>query len=191
MPNMTEVREGHKLELATEVLAAGGTIRLQALGTSMLPSIWPGDVLSIEHKPSQEIVPGDIVLVARQSRFFVHRLIEKHNSRWITRGDSLPQNDEPAAEVQVLGKVSLIHKKSGAIVPNSRVSGFGRVLAWMLCHWDSFRNIALRVQSLWRHGLEWRTSLCAAVPAAVVRASRPHERGQDALATAGRMPALH
>jgi len=150
MPNMTEVREGHKLELATEVLAAGGTIRLQALGTSMLPSIWPGDVLSIEHKPGQEIVPGDIVLVARQSRFFVHRLIEKRNSCWITRGDSLPQNDEPATEVQVLGKVSRIHRKTGAIVPDSQVSGFGRALAWMLCHWDSFRNIALRMHSLWQ-----------------------------------------
>jgi len=30
----------------------------------------------------------------------------------------------------------------------------------------------------------------AAVPAAVVGASRPHPRGQDALATAGKMPAL-
>src|SRR5579864_3119340 len=109
MPIMSEAREGHKLELATEVLTSGGIIRLQAQGTSMLPSIWPGDVVSIEHKPSQEIVPGDIVLVARHSRFFVHRLTEKHNSRWITRGDSLPQNDQPVAEVEVLGKVSLIH----------------------------------------------------------------------------------
>ena len=31
----------------------------------------------------------------------------------------------------------------------------------------------------------------AAVPAAVVGASRPHRRGQDALATAGKMLALH
>ena len=147
MPNMTEAHEGHKLELATEVLNAGGTIRLQALGTSMLPSIWPGDVLSIEHKSGQEIVPCDIVLVARYSRFFVHRLIEKRNSCWITRGDSLPQNDEPAAEVQVLGKVAQIHRKTGAIVPDSQVSAFGRALAWMLCHWDSFRNIAVRMHS--------------------------------------------
>ena len=31
----------------------------------------------------------------------------------------------------------------------------------------------------------------AAAPAAVVKASRLHKRGQDALLTAGRMPALH
>jgi len=149
MPVMTEAREVHKLELAAEVLASGGGLRLQAMGTSMLPSIWPGDVLSIEHKAGGEIVPGDIVLVARDGRFFVHRLIGKSESEWITRGDSLPQDDEPVAEAQVLGKVSRIHRKNGAIVPNSRVSLLGRGLGWMLCHWDSFRNLALRVRSMW------------------------------------------
>jgi hypothetical protein len=149
MPVMTEAREVQKLELAAEVLAAGGTLRLQALGTSMLPSIWPGDVLSIEPKASREISPGDIVLVVRDGRFFVHRLIRMSESEWITRGDSLPQADEPVAEAQVLGKVSLIHRRSGAVVPERRVSLFRRALAWMLCHWDSFRNLVLRVRSMW------------------------------------------
>lgn len=147
MQNMTEIREAHKLALAAEVLAANHTIRMQALGTSMLPSIWPGDVLSIEPRTGDEIVPGDIVLVARQSRFFIHRVVEKRDSYWITRGDSLPQNDEPAAEVEVLGKVALIHKKSGVVFPKSQVSLPNRMLAYMLCHWDSLRCFALRVHS--------------------------------------------
>src|SRR6202451_4853522 len=112
----TEIRENHKLDLAAEVLRSGGSIRMQALGTSMLPSIWPGDVLRIENKVGEEAVPGDIVLVARDRRFFIHRLIEKHNSQWITRGDSLPQNDAPVAEGQVLGKVSAIHRRGRGIV---------------------------------------------------------------------------
>jgi len=145
---ITEARGDLKLELATEVLSSGSAIRLRALGTSMLPAIWPGDVLRIEHKPAQEIVPGDIVLVARGNRLFVHRLIEKHNSQWITRGDSLPQNDAPIAEAQVLGKISLIHRKTGSIVQSPRVSLFDRTLAWALCRWDLFRNITLRIHSL-------------------------------------------
>jgi hypothetical protein len=152
MPVMTEAYEVHKLELAAEVLRSGGSIRLQALGTSMLPSIWPGDVLCIEHKTGGEMVRGDIVLVARDSRFFVHRLIERSELRWITRGDSLPQNDEPIAEAQVLGKVSLIHRKTRATVPKRRVSLFTRRLAWLLCRWDFLRNVALRFHSLWRGG---------------------------------------
>jgi hypothetical protein len=150
MPVMTEFHEGHKLELAAEVLSSGGAIRLRALGTSMLPTIWPGDILSIERGYGQQIVPGDIVLAARHGRFFIHRLIEKNHARWITRGDALPHNDEPAAEAEVLGKVSLIHQRNGAVVPNSRVSMFARAFAGMLCHWDLSRNIALRIHSFWQ-----------------------------------------
>ena len=176
---MTGIREGHKLDLAAQVLSSGGTIRLQALGTSMLPSIWPGDVLSIEHKSGEEIVPGDIVLVTRDGRFFIHRLIEKSSAAWITQGDSLLHPDPRAAEVQVLGKVSMIHRKSGNIVPKPRLSPFGRASARMLCRWDLLRNIALRmhvaidfVAPLSRR-LSWGRS-------------RSHWRGQDA----GKMPAL-
>jgi hypothetical protein len=147
---MTNHLDGLKLELATEVLSSSGAIRLRALGTSMLPSIWPNDILSIERQPSEAIVPGDIVLVARDDRFFVHRLFEKRDSEWITRGDSLPYSDQPVAEIHVLGKVSLIQRKAKVIVPSSRVSVLGRTVAWMLCRWDLFRNIALRVHSFRR-----------------------------------------
>jgi len=149
MSHTSEIREAHKLDLATEILRSGGAIRLQALGTSMLPSIWPGDVLCIESK-SGEASPGDIVLVARDRRFFIHRLIEKRDSQWITRGDSLPQNDAPVAEPQVLGKVRAIHRQTGDVIPGRRVRPLVRALAWVLCHWDSFRSIALRGHSVWQ-----------------------------------------
>jgi hypothetical protein len=152
MPVLTEVRETHKLDLAAEVLSSNGVIRLRTLGTSMLPSIWPGDVLNIENKVGEEIVPGNIALVRRDGRFFVHRLVESCNSQWITRGDSLPQNDPPVLEAQVLGKVSTIHRMSRVIVPSSRVTPLVRVLAWMFCHWDIFRNLVMRFHSFWlRH----------------------------------------
>jgi signal peptidase I len=145
----TEARDDPKLDLAAEVLCAGGSLRLMALGNSMLPSIWPGDVLCIEHKRGEEVVPGDIVLVARDGRFFIHRLMEKHESGWVTRGDSLPQNDPPVEEVQVLGKVSTIHRKGRAVSPNGRVSPLVGVFAGLLCRWDLIRNVALRMHLLW------------------------------------------
>jgi hypothetical protein len=154
MQGITEAREDHKLDLAVEVLRSSGAIRLQALGTSMLPAIWPGDVLRIESTSGEEIVPGDIVLVARNRRFFIHRLIEKRNSHWITRGDSLPHNDEPVAQVQVLGKVSTIHRKSRAIPPNQRVPPLARLFAWTISRWDSARNLALGIHSLRQHEAE-------------------------------------
>jgi hypothetical protein len=189
MPVIAEAREGYKLELAAEVLGSGGTIRLQALGTSMLPSIWPGDVLRIEHKAANVTALGDIVLVSRGGRFFVHRLLEKRDCGWITRGDSLPQNDPPVAEAQVLGRVSLIHRETGVIVPKPRLSVFGRTLASLLCRWDWFRNLALRFHSFWCGGA---FDILVALPSRRLSWGRPrlHLRGQDALATAGKMPAL-
>jgi hypothetical protein len=151
MPVTTDIREDHKLDLAAEVLRSGGVIRLQALGTSMLPSIWPGDVLCIENNSGEATVPGDIVLVARDCRFFIHRLIEKRDAQCVTRGDSLPRNDTPVAEDQVLGKVSAIHRTSGIVIPKRRVSPLVLMLASMLCHWDQFRNIALRTHGFWQN----------------------------------------
>jgi len=181
MPVTTEAREVQKLELAAEVLGASGTIRLQALGTSMLPAIWPGDVVSIERKPADETVPGDIVLVVRDGRFFVHRLIEKRDCQWITRGDSLPHNDPAVGEAQVLGRVSRVHRTNRVIVPQPRLSVLGRILASLFCWSDVFRSFALRVHSLWSVSCD-----LLLVPWPL----RSHQRGQDAIATAGKMPAL-
>ncbi|MGD0179839.1 MAG: hypothetical protein ABSC15_08500 [Terriglobales bacterium] len=89
------------------------------------------------------------MLVARDGRFFIHRLMEKRESGWITRGDSLPQNDPPVEEIQVLGKVSTIHRKGRAVCPNGRVSPLAAVFAAMVCRWDLLRNLALRMRLLW------------------------------------------
>ena len=172
MPVITEAGDDHKLELAAEVLISGHTLRLRAFGTSMLPSIWPGNILSVEPKPEQEIVAGDIVLVARRNRFFIHRLIEKHDSRWITRGDSLPHDDDPVNSPEVLGRVSLIHKKNRTIVANRRRPLFNRALAWMLCYSDIFLTVALRVHSLRQESS--RESSAGILPA-VARASCPRQ----------------
>ena len=175
MTTLTITEDGHKLELAAEVLASGHALSLQVFGTSMLPSIWPGDTLSIEPKAEKEIVAGDIVLVARQNRFFIHRLIEKHDSCWVTRGDSLFHNDNPVAPCDVLGRVSLIHKRNRVIVPTVRRSPFSRALAWMLCHSDTFRTVALRLHRMCQSSSEGEHSGGAGILPPVARASCPRQ----------------
>lgn len=148
MPCAREIHEDAKLELAAELLRNGGAIRLQALGTSMLPTIWPGDVVSIENRRGKEIAPGDLVLVARDHKFFIHRLVEQLSSHWITRGDSLPRNDVPVDEAHVLGRVSVIHRKAGAVIPKRQVPLLFRLLAWMLSRSDTFRKLVLHTHWL-------------------------------------------
>jgi Peptidase S24-like len=153
MQSTTAARDDHKLGLAAEILRRGGTIRLQALGISMLPSIWPGDLLTIEGIPGSEMVPGDIILFVHDGRFFVHRLISRPvgqpcDSSWITRGDAMPQSDPPVRTAELLGRVSAILQPDGRrIISSRRLSRFACVLAWMVCHCASFRSVLLRIHS--------------------------------------------
>jgi signal peptidase I len=150
-PCALEVCEDPKLGLAAEMLRCGGTVRLELRGTSMLPSLWPGDLLTIQSAAYDEVVAGDIVLVMRENRFFVHRAIERKQDRdrllWITRGDAVPHCDPPIAASELLGRVAGIHRANRCFVPSRRVSWFRSALAWMLCRWDHFRSLALRIHA--------------------------------------------
>jgi hypothetical protein len=144
-----ETREDQKRGLAAEVLQSGGSLRLQALGTSMLPCIWPGDLLTVESRTGIKI--GDIVLLTREGRFFVHRLVKQlkqgEEVRWVTRGDCMPNDDPPASIAQVLGSIVLIQRHGDAIVPR-RLSIGQRFFAWTLCHWEFAHRVALRLHAV-------------------------------------------
>jgi signal peptidase I len=151
MPHALEDHEDPKLGLAAEMLRDRGTVRLELRGTSMLPSLWPGDLLTIQCAAHGEVVSGDIVLVMRDNRFFVHRLIERRQDQdrllWITKGDAVPHEDPPVAASELLGRVTGIRRANRSFVPSRRVSLLKSVLAWMLCRWDHFRSLALRIHA--------------------------------------------
>jgi signal peptidase I len=137
--------EAHKIELAAELLRCGGRIRIRALGTSMLPTIFPGDILQIESTPQNELAVGDVVLVKREKRIVIHRLVSNESRRWVTRGDAVPQDDPPVVDEEFLGRVRRIDRGNRSIEPRKRVQG---VLAWVLCRWQICRNLALRAHAL-------------------------------------------
>jgi signal peptidase I len=151
MPYTMETREDPKVGLAADMLRDCGRVQLQAWGTSMLPSLWPGDLLTIESVAHSEVVPGDIVLVLRDHAFLIHRLVERRQDQgcisWITKGDAVPRNDPPAGASQLLGRVTGIQHGIRLLVPSRRVSLLHSVLAWGLCHSDRFRNLTLRVHA--------------------------------------------
>jgi hypothetical protein len=151
IPSVLGTHEEAKLGLATEILRSGGAIRLKAWGTSMLPSLWPGDLLTIQGRGYDEAVPGEIVLVLRDNRLFVHRLVEKRNQNppsCITRGDAMLHNDPPAVASGLLGCVVGIHRANRSFVPNRRVSQLQSGLGWTLCRWDRFRNLTLLMHAV-------------------------------------------
>ncbi len=154
MPDTAESNDLHKIKLGAEMLRTGGSIRLKVLGLSMLPSVWPGDIVSIEGGSINAIMPGDIVLYSRDGRFFIHRVIEMSELGFITRGDAAPQSDPIIARSHVLGRVSGIQRNGKSITPKPGLANMMRILGWILCYGDSLRSAVLRMQSmLTRHEL--------------------------------------
>jgi signal peptidase I len=125
----------------------------------MLPTLWPGDLLAIESVTQNDVLPGDILLVLRGKRCFVHRLIrkqtEENSACFITRGDAMPDNDPAVATAELLGRVVEVRRGNRSFVPKRRVSFVRSAVAWMLCRSDAFRGLALRLHGArlqdWRH----------------------------------------
>jgi len=63
--------------LVADVLRGSGYLRLQVRGESMLPALWPGDVVEIASCSPEDVRPGEIVLALRDGRFFLHRLVTR------------------------------------------------------------------------------------------------------------------
>jgi hypothetical protein len=151
MQSILEAGKDPKLGLAAEMLRGRCSVQLTAMGTSMLPSVWPGDRLTIQSVTHDEAVPGDIVLVLRDKRFLIHRLVEKRQDQdgisWITRGDAMSHNDPPGAASELLGRVAGVRRGRRSFVPGRRVALFDLALGWMLCRWDRARSLALRIHA--------------------------------------------
>ena len=93
MDTVKDTRSELEGELFLEVLKSAGQAKLAVTGTSMLPSIWPGDMLEVHRQGMEAILPGDVVLFMRNGGFAAHRVLEKmgelERTLLITRGDAL------------------------------------------------------------------------------------------------------
>ncbi len=105
--------------LAEEVVRTFGEVRLRVFGTSMAPSILPGDLVSIRRASLGDISPGDVVLFVQKGRLFVHRVVDRKvaataddpgESRLITRGDRLRHDDPPVSPQELLGRIVSIER---------------------------------------------------------------------------------
>lgn len=148
-PQTLSQRNAVRCELAGEMLRRFGMLRLQVTGHSMLPSVWPGDILIIERGHLGEVSAGDIVLYAREGRLCAHRVISKdgehENPHLVTQGDAMLAADPPMAAKEFLGKVSQIFHAGKLITPaavptlkNKFVAGIARystLAARFLVHW--------------------------------------------------------
>lgn len=93
-----------RLALARQTLQSAGRLRLRAFGSSMLPAILPGDLLTFRSAEDSDVAAGRIVLIAANDREWrVHRIAAIDDDWVVTRGDALRHRDPPLPCSSLLG----------------------------------------------------------------------------------------
>jgi signal peptidase I len=144
--------------LAGDIVRTFGEVRLRAFGTSMVPSILPGDLISIQRASLSEISSGEIVLYSRDGRLFAHRVVARAGShddpRLITRGDRLSHNDPPVSSSELLGRVTSIQCGDGRghrrVQPAARLNAWEQTIVRVLQSSDRATYLYLRLAGYWR-----------------------------------------
>jgi hypothetical protein len=149
-----QARDEGRCSLAAEALRSWGTLKVRANGVSMLPTLWPGDVLTVQSVRPEQVEPGEIVLYMRQKCFFIHRTVSRDLTRnktfLVTRGDCMFEDDPPIGGGELLGKIIEVRRAGSIFMPARRLSPFRRLVGWLFCHWSLFRRVGLRLGT-YRH----------------------------------------
>ena len=134
MATVIDARKKLRFLLFIKVLRSAGEARLAVAGASMLPSIWPADILEIHRVAAADISVGDIVLFNRQNRLVVHRVQrvkrEQNEVVLITRGDRSATADSPVSANELLGRVRAIRRGHRNIIP--RRTRWTQIASWVL-----------------------------------------------------------
>jgi signal peptidase I len=160
MRNVTSVGARHPApdillrEMAAEVVRKFGRLRLRVTGTSMIPSVRPGDLLVIQRADLHEVSPGEIVLFVRSGRLFAHRAVSKFEKRpvgfrLVTRGDRLLRDDSPVSPAEFLGRVCAIERGTRQIDPRRSAYRWAYPLSRFLRYSDRATFLFVRLTSLW------------------------------------------
>jgi len=144
MDSLHDQRTAMKCALVAEALRRFGEIRLRVTGISMLPSLWPGDILLVRRCRPAELQPGHIVQYVRDGLLIAHRLDAVCGSHWLARGDRNAYGDPPIFEEQVLGRVVSVERHGHPIDPS--LNPVMRLAAWFLRRSDLLARILLRLR---------------------------------------------
>lgn len=133
--------------MAAEVLQSMGILRLGVTGSSMLPALWPGDIVTMVAMAAEPNV-GEVVLFRRHDQFVIHRIVRVASSagqtQIVTRGDSMSDEDGSIAASEVLGRVAEIRRGSREFSLAPERSLLQKSSGWFFGRFDFLGRVALR-----------------------------------------------
>lgn len=138
-------------ELLAEIIRLHGRGRLRVQGTSMLPGLWPGDVIEVERRAPAEVEAGAIILYVRDQRLFAHRVLKKEacagDYLLVARGDRLSRRDPPVRPEELLGEVTRVERAGKLLVPARRAGWAAACLRLVSRFSDLPAGLMLRFRS--------------------------------------------
>lgn len=134
------------LALSKEVLGRGYHLRFQVEGTSMRPTIWPGDIITID--PDRKVQPGDIIFYHHQGHFLAHRLVACQAGMLLTKGDDSDHPDSPFPDTALLGKVIQVERpRPGLSSAAGRRRLYHYLVYWLQCRWPWIYHLGRRLKN--------------------------------------------
>ncbi|MEV0944030.1 S26 family signal peptidase [Micromonospora wenchangensis] len=124
------------VDLVAHGLRVTGRAVVPVTGSSMLPTITPGERVVLHPVPPAGVHPGEVVAVRHRNGLILHRVLDRFGDRLITAGDNLSLADPPVPLTQVVGVARGVPARPAAR-PWSPVAGVGPVEVWMVTDGDS------------------------------------------------------
>jgi signal peptidase I len=165
MNGLSQVSSGTACCLVAESVRVFGAIRLPAVGTSMVPAIQPGDVLTVQPVEGRNLSCGDIVVYARNQMLVVHRIVgtsaDSRQLSLITRGDRLLRDDGPISLGDLIGQVTRIERQHRHVKLRPSSNKAEQALGAILRRSERATLLFLRAKellsSLFSRGSVWQT----------------------------------
>jgi signal peptidase len=143
-------------ELVDDVASIAGAVRLRVTGASMLPALWPGDVIAVEYCGFAGLRTGQVVLFRRDGGLTAHRIRGFNGDRVLTRGDSNPCFDPPVKAEEIVGRI--VNVTRGGCTFEPKHSLWQRLAAALLGRSDFLIRVTLLLSSRLRRSWKMRES---------------------------------
>ncbi len=115
------------LDLTTELLSQGATVRFRPSGRSMYPSIREGELITVEPVRASDVKLADIVLYRSERGLIAHRVVDNRTQssvfsphHFLLHGDASLSDDQPVTAHQILGRVVEVQRNGRSIALASR-----------------------------------------------------------------------
>ncbi|MEQ1949608.1 MAG: S24/S26 family peptidase [Bryobacteraceae bacterium] len=110
------------IELLIDTLRHAGEVRLRAQGLSMVPALWPGEVLVVARKGFPDVTVGEIAVFRCHGGIAAHRVLKTQGTGLdtiVTRGDAMTVDDAPVSADEFLGVVVEVERGGRRVVPSA------------------------------------------------------------------------